>query len=118
MSEPSNIGLSEEAHAILARWKEEEHFSEQRDAYKFAVAYALSKNITPPDIHRKNMYGVSTIDPDGTLAIATRMLGGISKDESVYRYIERLASWGVCELDKQIQGGGSIELSEIFGNNA
>lgn len=114
MNEPSNIGLSEEAHSILEQWKEDEHFNEQRDAYKFAVAYALSKNVTPPEIKRKNMYGVSTIDPDKTLAIATRLLSHISDDESVYKYIERLASWGVCELDKQIQKSGELDLSAIL----
>ena len=114
MTEPSNIGLSEEAHAILDRWKEGEHFYEQRDAYKFAVAYALSKNIIPPEIKRKNMYGVSTIDPDKTLAIATRLLSNVPEDESVYKFIERLASWGICELDKQIQQAGGLDLSEIL----
>ncbi len=114
MNEPSNIGLSEEAHSILSRWDEGEHFAEQRDAYKFAVAYALSQNASPPEIKRKNMYGVSTIDPDGSLAIAARLLSKIPEDESVYKFIERLASWGVCELDKQIQKSGGLDLSEIF----
>ena len=115
MNEPTNIGLSEEAHAILDRWKDEGHFHEQRDAYKFAVAYALSLQRDPPEIQgKKNMYGVSTIDSDGSLALATKQLSNLKPDESVYRYIERLASWGICRLDKKISEVGELLLEDVF----
>lgn len=115
MNEPSNIGLSEQAHSTLARWNEEERFLEQRDAYKFAVAFALSRDAQPPEISdRKNMFGVATIDADGSLASAVRQLGNLSEGDSVYKYIERLATWGVTEIDKIIEKTGNLQVSDLL----
>lgn len=114
MNEPSNIGLAEDVHSVLEQWVDNGIFREQRDAYKFAVAFALAKKCQPPEYKIQNKFGVASIDPDRSLYIATKHLCDIPEDESVYKYIQRLASWGVSELEMVVQETGNIELGELL----
>lgn len=96
----AQIGMSLEGQARLDRFKGSGYFAELRDAYKFAVAFALAKGVTPPEIQlkRQTMFAIATIDPDGTLATAIREL--LPCDEvPPYRWAERLAESGSLLLE-------------------
>jgi|SRR5690242_15100107 len=69
VQEPTNIGLSEATHAKLKRLKEEGHFREMQDAYRFGIGLALAQGvIDPPELSSTTtVFGVATIDPDQTL---------------------------------------------------
>ncbi|MBX7136152.1 MAG: hypothetical protein K1X67_26065 [Fimbriimonadaceae bacterium] len=104
--EPTMIGLSEKSHELLKRLKVDEHFSEMADAYRFGVALALARGISPGEVPapRTTIFSVATIDPNGDLATAIRSILDL-EGGSVYRMAERLAEWGVQEIGRQAESG-------------
>lgn len=111
--EPTQIGLSEKSHSLLKRLKEDGYFSEMVDAYRFGIAYGLSKCIEPPDVPspRVTVFGVTTVDPEGSLAFAIRTLTN-DQDTPIYKIAERLADWGVNELS-EMSKNGSLDVAHI-----
>lgn len=112
--EPSTIGLSEKAHVLLKRLKEDGHFAEMTDAYRFAIALALAHGVIPkePPTPRTTIFSVSTIDQSGEIASAVRMLSD-TQGFPVYRWVERLAEWGVNELAQRAESG-EIDLGALL----
>jgi len=106
MSEPTTIGLSESSHVKLKRLVGEGLFSEMRDAYRFAIALALAMNITPPEIEGKKQtfLNIGSLDPGGEIAA---IISALRKDNenSVYRFAEKLADWGVADLARRASEG-------------
>lgn len=105
-NEPTNLGLSEDSHTLLKALHQERDLNQMADYYRFAVAYALSKNIKPPDMSgaRQNIFSVSTIDPNRELYDAV-VAFGIDITIPVYKEIERLADWGIRELFQSYKDG-------------
>jgi hypothetical protein len=102
VNEPTTIGLSEEAHAMLKRLAEDKqngNFAEMADAYRFGIALALANEIMPSEIsgQRTTIFNVGTIDPDKQLYTTIRCLLK-TEDTPIYRWAERLAEWGVREM--------------------
>lgn len=114
-AEPTMIGVSEATHAKLARLKEDGHFREMQDAYRFAIGLALAQGIDPPEISSsRTVFSVATIDADQTLKNAIQtIMGAQLKDTPVYRMAERLADWGIQELYAQAERG-EIDVVGIF----
>jgi len=114
VTEPTNLGLSERAHARLKQLKEDEHFLEMRDAYRFGIALALSKGIIPPEVPtpKSTIFGVATLDPDKTIYTAITSLM-ILNDLPVYSMAERLAEWGVNYLFEKSQLG-QIDITNLI----
>ncbi|SOZ47895.1 hypothetical protein CBM2615_A10056 [Cupriavidus taiwanensis] len=106
VNEPTMIGLSEKSHLLLKRLKEDGHFSEMADAYRFGVALALAYGVVPEEVSgaRTTVFSVATIDPAREIATAVRTILG-DDGSSVYRKIERLAEWGVRELARRADDG-------------
>lgn len=114
ISEPTNIGVSVATHAKLKRLKEDGHFSEMADAYRFAIGLALAQGITPPEILSQTVFGVATIDPDQSIKNAIQIiLGEKVEGVPIYRMAERLADWGIQELAAQADRG-EIDVVAIF----
>lgn len=111
----NKFSLSERVHAKLKRLQEEEHFSEMRDAYRFGIALALSRGISPPEIgtpKSAGIYSISQIDPDQSIALAINLLMDI-QDSQPYRLAERLAEWGIEELSRESEKG-QIDFSRLL----
>ena len=105
VTEPTMIGLSEKAHSILTRMKEDNFLAEMADGYRLGIGLALAQGIEPEDVpQRRTVFSVATIDPDQEIAAAIRALIDL-KGSSVYRMAERLADWGVIELAKRFDDG-------------
>jgi len=104
--EPTNLGLSEKSHSRLKQLKEEGHFLEMRDAYRFGIALALSKGIVPPQVPspKATIFGVASLDPDRTIYTAVNLLID-TENQSVYLMAERLAEWGVNFIFEKSQVG-------------
>lgn len=122
-NEPTTIGLSEKSHTLLKRLKEDGHFAEMVDAYRFGVALALAHGVLPdePIPPKATIFNVATIDPDREIALAVRtILGDEIEEVPVYRVVERLAEWGVRELSRKA-AEGEIDfaglLAEVDGLN-
>lgn len=114
MSEPTMIGLSEEAHRHLQRLKEDGHFREMLDAYRFGIGLALAEGVIPPEISSKTVFSVASVDPNQTLKTAIDTIMGDSvANIPLYRMAERLADWGVRELYKRAEHG-EIDVVSIF----
>lgn len=112
-TEPTTIGLSEATHGKLKRLKEEGHFAEMADAYRFAIALALAYGVTPNTVSgSRTIFNVGTLDPDKNLYAAVRALR-LDTDEPVYRTAEKLAEWGVEEIFKMAEGG-EITYTKLF----
>ena len=106
VNEPTMIGLSERTHPLLKRLKDDGHFAEMADAYRFGVALALAHGIQPDEISgtKQTVFSVATIDPDREIATAVRTILG-DDESSLYKRVERLAEWGVKELARQAEDG-------------
>ena len=104
VTEPTMIGLSEKAHAVLSQMKDDNFLAEMADGYRLGIGLALSQGIEPEDVPQKRtVFSVATIDPDQEIVTAIRALIDL-KGGSVYRMAERLADWGVIELSKRFDG--------------
>lgn len=102
------VGLSETADDRLTELAEMGIFGEKIDAYRFAIALAISHGVIPLEIEkRRTLYNVGSLDPDQTLRRAVEaIMPDQLKTVSVYRLIERLAEWGVNELYAEAKSGG------------
>lgn len=100
MEKDITVGLTESTHAVLRRLKEEGVFNEMRDAYRFGIALAIAKGqIAPEDIKVGTILNVGSLDPDGLIQDIVIELYSDAESRP-YRYVERLAEWGVAELGR------------------
>ena len=114
MSEPTMIGLSDEAHRQLRRLKEDGHFREMVDAYRFGIGLALAEGVIPPEISGTTVFSVATLDPNQAIKTAIGTIMGNTVDGTpIYRMAERLADWGVRELYRHAERG-EIDVVAIF----
>lgn len=86
--------------------KEDGYLSEMTDGYRLGIALALSLGVTPDELptENRNFIAVSTLDPTGDIAAAIRLLVNL-EGLSVYGYAERLADWGIKEMQERFKGG-------------
>lgn len=105
-SERTQVRLTNRGHSILTQMKEDGYVAEMTDGYRLAIALALSMGTTPEELppDSRTFIAVSTLDPTGDLAAAIRMLVNL-EGQSVYGYAERLAEWGIVEMQERFQGG-------------
>lgn len=116
VTEPTMVGLSEATHAKLRRLKEDGHFREMVDAYRFGIGLALAQGVTePPEISSTTtVFSVATLDPDQTLRRGIECIVGDGlQGKSVYKLAERLADWGVQELSRESERG-EIRVVGLF----
>ena len=117
VNEPTMIGLSDKAHALLSHMKEDNFLAEMADGYRLGIGLALAQGIEPDDLPQKRtVFSVATIDPDQEIATAIRALIDL-KGGSVYRMAERLADWGVIELSKRFDGS-PIDVGSLVPKSA
>jgi hypothetical protein len=116
IAEPTTIGLGEKSHNWLQRFKEEGIFAEMRDAYRFAVAFYLSKQITPPEIvgKKNTIFNIGTIDPDKELYLAISCLMP-NIEGSIYQMAERLADAGIAEMAVEFERG-TLDIVALIEN--
>ena len=114
ISEPTMIGVSVATHAKLKRLKEDGHFKEMADAYRFAIGLALAQGISPPEISSQTVFSVATIDPDQSIKNAIQSILSVKVEGiPIYKMAERLADWGIQELAAQADRG-EIDFVAIF----
>ena len=118
ITEPTTIGLGEKSHNWLQRFKEEGIFAEMRDAYRFAVAFYLSKQVTPPEIvgKKNTIFNIGTIDPDKELYLAISCLMP-NIEGSIYQMAERLADAGIAEMAIDFETG-KLDIVALIENQA
>lgn len=113
ISEPTMIGLTEKTHSGLKRLKEDDHFNQMADAYRFGIALALASGVIPDDVPGTGtIFSVGTIDPNKEIYTAIKSLISTG-DVPVYKWAERLAEWGVTELIRRSEAG-EIDFTSIF----
>ncbi len=106
VSERTQVRLSNKCHSILTQMKEDGYLAEMTDGYRLGIALALSMGAQPDDLsaENRNFIAVSTLDPTGEIAAAIRLLVSL-EGQSVYGYAERLADWGIKEMQTRFKGG-------------
>jgi hypothetical protein len=105
MVEPTTVGLTNDGHDKLRRLKEDGHFAEMTDGYRFAIALALAHGAVPAAAgQRTTIVNVGTLDPDKQIYTVIKALYE-PLDEPVYSIAERLAEWGVIELSRMAETG-------------
>lgn len=104
--ERTQVRISNKGHAILTQMKEDGYLAEMTDGYRLGIALALSMGATPDELsaETRNFIAVSTLDPTGELGTAIRTLVNL-EEQSVYGYAERLADWGIKEMQERFKGG-------------
>ena len=111
----NKFSLSERVHAKLQILQQDGHFFEMRDAYRFAIALALSRGVHPPEIlppRSAGIYSISQIDPDQSIALSINLLMD-TDGLPPYRWAERLAEWGIEELARESKNG-SIDIFKLL----
>ncbi len=105
-SERTQVRISNKGHAILTQMKEDGYLAEMTDGYRLGIALALSMGATPDELsaETRNFIAVSTLDPTGELGAAIRTLVNL-EEQNVYGYAERLADWGIKEMQERFKGG-------------
>lgn len=108
------VSLTSASHERLGRFKEEGHFADMKDAYRFAVALALAYGAEPEPSRgdRTTFVNVGTLDPNGALAAAIVALRG--DDEDPYRASARLAEWGAAEMERLVEEHGTIPVATVM----
>ena len=106
VSERTQVRLSNKCHSILTQMKEDGYLAEMTDGYRLGIALALSMGAQTDDLsaENRNFIAVSTLDPTGEIAAAIRLLVSL-EGQSVYGYAERLADWGIKEMQTRFKGG-------------
>ena len=114
ISEPTMIGVAETTHGKLQRLKEDGHFREMADAYRFGSGLALAQGIVPKEISSRTVFSVATIDPQQELRTAIQAVFGDQMEGiPVYKMAERLADWGINELSALAEKG-EIDVVGLF----
>lgn len=110
-----NVGLSDRANDKLDDLKERGIFAEKMDGYRLGVSLALAHGAIGAElVDRKNLFNVGSIDPDQHIKIAVEALHPeLLETTTVYRLVERLADWGVCEIHAQVVAG-QIDFDAIL----
>ena len=109
------VGLSRVADEKLNIMKEDGIFAEKLDGYRFAIALALASGAVPGELSDRNTFvNVGSLDPEQHLRHAVEILMPTQVSEStVYRIIERLAEWGVTQLDL-LRRSGDIDFVHVL----
>ena len=105
-TEPTSVRLSSKANTILSQMKDDGYLAEMSDGYRLGIALALSQAVSPPELppDSKTFIAVSGLDPEQEIAVAIRALVNL-EGQSVYRYAEKLADWGVMHMHDRFKGG-------------
>lgn len=114
--EPTTIGLSDEAHAMLKRLTEDKQngtFAEMTDAYRFGIALAVAHGVIPEDVSSpRTIFNVGTLDPDKQIYTTIKSLMNTG-DTSIYQWVERLAEWGIREMSSMADRG-DLDIGSIL----
>jgi hypothetical protein len=86
--------------------KENGELAEMTDGYRLGIALAIAMGVIPEELssENRNFIAVSTLDPTGELAVAIRLLVN-PEVQGIYGYAERLADWGIKEIQDRFKGG-------------
>jgi hypothetical protein len=94
--------------------KEDGHFREMADAYRFGIGLALAQGVTPKEISSRTVFSVATIDPEQELKTAIlAVFGDQLSGVPIYKMAERLADWGINELSA-LAAKGDIDVVKLF----
>lgn len=110
IQEPTTVGLSKEAHEELKLLKENGHFAELQDAYRFAISLAIAQGVDPLATSvgsgKATIFNIGTLDGDQSIKLAiSSIYSDQCKEEPVYKIAERLAEWGINELAAEASRG-------------
>ncbi|WP_349878825.1 hypothetical protein ABIH81_02475 [Micromonospora sp. HUAS YX12] len=113
------IGLTKVGKEALAALTAEDRFASESDAYKFAIAYAIAKDMSPDDApdggYETKFNAAGGLDLDGVLRNLLLVLE-VGDPAKPYTTAERLAEVGICALARRIEDHES--LAEIMAELA
>jgi hypothetical protein len=113
-SDVTQLSLSERTHAMLQRLRDEGVFEEMRDAYRFGIALAVARGEVAPEDARlsRTVFGVSTIDSDGSLRDLLIELFP-QEAERPYALAQRLAEAGVADIGR-LHENNVLKFGNLF----
>ena len=112
--EATTVGLTQDAKRFLDRFKENGVFNDLLDAYRFGIAYAIAKKgivESSEGMKFNTVFNVGSLDGDHQIYNTVKLLYE-PEPGTVYKTIERLAEWGIRELNEAYQG--SIDFNKVF----
>jgi hypothetical protein len=103
------LALSSDARRDLEYLQEQLALKDLVDAYRFAVAVALKKDLPPTDVgvSRTNYIATSTLDSDGVIQAAVTELRA-DHDGRPYALVERLAEAGAADVAGFLRSGHPV----------
>ena len=103
------LGLSADARRDLEYVRDELSLKDLVDAYRFAIAVALKKDLSPAEagVSRVNYIATSTLDSDGVIQAAVSELRD-DHDGRPYALVERLAEAGAADVAEFLRSGHPV----------
>ncbi len=117
--EPTTVGLSDDANAILKEISERLGFDKGQDIFAFKLAVAIALVLLPapdqcPDLRGlTTKYNIGSLDSGGKLYRAVSLFSQ-NYSGSIYKLVERLADWGIRWIRTQI-GDRDITVRDLLG---
>lgn len=111
----NKLSLSLATSEKLQTLMEDGYFNEKLDAYRIGIALALNKQTKPleiPSPKASGLYSLSQIDPDRSIENAIQLI--LCTNDTPYRWAERLAEVGICELYDIAQKYGYIDFLDLI----
>ncbi len=114
------VSLSSENDSHLNDFVASGYFSEAMDGYKFAIAYAIDKELSPIEIagKRKTKYAIGNLDPVNELRDAVKFLHPKAPQESdkLVDFMQALAEAGIRDLAQINKENYGLDISELISN--
>ena len=114
MNDRNQVRLSQQSRETLERWKQLKQIGDWIDGYRLGIAVAISVGQEPKELPQNSTtyVSVSTLDPDGDLRVAVRLLSD-NLEHGEYHQCELLAEQGISYLNNKFPNG-RIDYEKLF----
>jgi hypothetical protein len=106
-SDKITIGLTPENKRIALKLVEGDWFETQIDAAKFAMAFAIMRNVAPGTADKtETVWNTGSFDDDGTLR--TMMPAFFPGTDQPYKLVEYYINVGLGIVEQELAGGSTM----------
>lgn len=113
MADKKTIGLSTNNEQILQQIMDKGYFSQEMEAAKFALSYAIKNNTSQSSSETFNTkWNVGSFDTDNKLRNLISVLE--PENNEPYRRIEALANNGIRLIGEHIEKNNDLFLDELL----
>jgi hypothetical protein len=113
-TDKNTIGLTPNNKEVVAQMVDAGYFKEDKDAAKFALAWAIreGKNVEPGMVAgATTVWNIGSFDPDGELR---SVLSALFNSDTPYRLVEQYVNFGLSIIGEHIDDNRGLDLSDLM----